>query len=375
MTGVPTRLEPAPVGVIGLVKMSKHVALLAFAVVLVAFAVVLLDLPRPVGAEFRRFGVVQVPAAFELDGAGKNVDSIAFWEAADPYETLMFVTAKDNSLVEVWRYPFTDNEQPPLRHPTFGRSAVNGVCVDQETNELYVTVSSPANTTSVFALPSLAHRRSFSKPGADLRAEPNCGLLKRPDGEKLLYVSADEIVYVHDATTGEYLREFRPKRGLETIAADDHAQVLYIPDENGRSGIHAYDWEGRAHRRGGTNVFGGQAFRADAEGIVIYVCPDHSGVDVGCGLIVVSDQRPEMTDFEFYDRQTWTHLGTVRIPGVANTDGIGSTQQALPDYPLGLLAVINDDDTTVGVGWQTILSVTGLNCPDKTPSSTAPSER
>jgi myo-inositol-hexaphosphate 3-phosphohydrolase len=343
--------------------------------VFLALIVVVVACSSPPAAEERHFGVVQVSAAFELDGAGKNVDSIAFWEAPDSTNTLMFVTAKDNSRVEVWRYPFVGNEQAALTHSTFASSNVNGVYVDQETDELYVTISSPANTTSVFALPSLAHRRSFAKPGADLGAEPNCGLLTRTDGKRLFYVSADKIVYVHDATTGDYLRQFRPKRGLETIVADDYAQILYIPDENKRTGVYAYDWEGRPHERHGASAFGAGTFDADAEGIVIYTCPAHGGVDVGCGFIVVSDQRPEATDFEFYDRQTWIHLGTLQILGVSNTDGTASTQQALPDYPMGLFAAINDDATTVGVGWHSIKSATGLSCPDEPTPPTAPSKR
>ncbi len=45
-------------------------------------------------SNYRRFGLVLVSPDFELNGKGKNIDSIAFWEAPDPTESLMFVTAK-----------------------------------------------------------------------------------------------------------------------------------------------------------------------------------------------------------------------------------------------------------------------------------------
>ena len=60
-----------------------------------------------------QFGIITVNPNFELNGAGNNIDSIEFWKAPDSTETLMFVTAKGNSSVEVWKYPFEGNEQTP----------------------------------------------------------------------------------------------------------------------------------------------------------------------------------------------------------------------------------------------------------------------
>jgi hypothetical protein len=60
------------------------------------------------------FGEVSVDPDFEVNGKGKNIDSIAFWESSFPSETIMFVTAKQNSLVEIWKFPFIHNEQRPL---------------------------------------------------------------------------------------------------------------------------------------------------------------------------------------------------------------------------------------------------------------------
>jgi hypothetical protein len=50
------------------------------------------------------------------------------------------------------------------------------------------------------------------------------------------------------------------------------------------------------------------------------------------------------------------------VSGVNQTDGIAITQQSSPDDPLGLLAVLDDDTSVVGVGWDTILERTGLAC-------------
>ncbi len=60
---------------------------------------------------------------------------------------------------------------------------------------------------------------------------------------------------------------------------------------------------------------------------------------------------------------------------MANTDGVASTQQAMPGFPLGLFAAINDDRSVAGIGWDAILGATGLGCslpPDPPTATRAP---
>jgi hypothetical protein len=306
------------------------------------------------------FGTITIFPDFELFGPGKNIDSIDFWETPDPVNTLMFVTAKDNSLLEVWKYPFENNGQIPLRHSTFSNSNVNGIVVDQETNRVYISISEPSSTVSVFSLPEMEFLMNFNRWWADYQGEPNIALLKLADDEKRVYVSADDIVYIHDAATGKYLDKFKPLKGLETIAADNFYQRLYIPDENDRTGVYVYDPDGRPYYVNGVNCFGKNNFKKDAEGIIIYRCTTGEGEDNGSGFIVVSDQIAARTEFEFFDRENWQHLGTLKVEGVSNTDGIASHQKPLPDYPLGIFVAINNDNTTVGVGWDIIFREMGI---------------
>ena len=44
----------------------------------------------------------------------------------------------------------------------------------------------------------------------------------------------------------------------------------------------------------------------------------------------------------------------MRISGVSNTDGIASYPYPLPDYPLGIFAAIDNDQSTAIVGWDKI---------------------
>ena len=300
------------------------------------------------------FGRITVDPDFEVNGSGQNVDTIEFWKAPDSTQTLMFVSAKGNQLVEVWKYPFEGNELPPLTHSTFDNSQVNGLAVDNVENKLYVSIGQPSSTVSVFSLPDLTFITNFSKAGQNYQDEPNMALLPLSNGERNLYVSADILVDVYNASNGNFLFEFFPEKGLETMAADSFYQRLYIPDENDRTGVYVYNPDGTPYTDNGSNQFGQGVFDADAEGIIVYNCPINNPVDNGEGFIVVSDQRLDKTDFEFFDRQTWQHLGTLNLTGVSNTDGIASFPYPLPDYPLGVFAALNDDHAVAVVGWDKI---------------------
>jgi hypothetical protein len=317
--------------------------------------------PRPIApapVDLKPFGTVSIEPSeivFNVNGDGSNVDSIAFWEAPDPAGSLMFVTSKGNASIEVYRYPFTTQ----LMTIECG-SASNGVWVDQVRDILYITERGSSNVCA-YDLPGLEDNSplSFTTAATGDDSEPNLTMLHLPDGQSRIYVSYDEEVFFHDAETGEALGSFTPSEGLETMYGDDFYQVIYIPDENDRSGVYIYDHDGNP---AGPKFGDSSIFESDAEGIWVYACPSSGSSDNGEGLIVVADQKDDLTDFEIFDRKTKTHLGKINISGVSNTDGIAITQQASPAYPLGLLAVIDDDTSTVGVGWDTILAKTGLSC-------------
>jgi hypothetical protein len=315
-------------------------------------------------SEFAAFGLVRLEPDMMLEGSGNIVDSIAFWEAPDAADSLMLVTAKGNQRVEVWQQPFEGHELPALQHPSFGSGTqVNGIVIDQARDLLYISTSRPASTVSVFSLPEMVFLRQIVEAAVDLRSEPNLTLLETPDGASRLYVSADNRVYIYDSVSGLLLREFATAAPLETLLADDFHQRLYIPDENNRGGVYVYDSDGEPYLQDGRSRFGeAEVFQADAEGITGYHCLDAAGLDDGRGWLIVADQRTGSSDFEFFDRQTWAHLGRLQLEGVSFTDGIASTQQALPQHPAGLFAALNNDRGVALVGWDRIFEATGLGC-------------
>jgi len=303
------------------------------------------------------FGTNTLAPAFQLDGVGSDVDSIAFWEAPDPTNTLLFVTAKANDLLEVWKYPFQGNELPSVRFST----NVNGVVVDQETDRLYVS----DRKVSVFSLPDLQLLDEFGQ-GIIGVGENNLDILKQVNGQTFIYVSDNHSVHRFVADAWDHLGSFAPLvTSIETVLADDFYQMILVPEEQGplgSPGVYAYHPDGALFMRNGTNRLGNNGeFDSDEEGILLYTFPTDGKGDNGAGFYVVSDQRIDQTDFEFFDRETWSHLGTLRLAGVSNTDGIASTQLPMPGYPMGLFAAINNDTTTVGVGWDVIFQAIGVN--------------
>lgn len=310
------------------------------------------------------FGQVQLDPEQVLKGAGENVDSVAFWDAPNPVNSMLFVTGKANRLVEVWKFPFAGNQQAPLSAP-FGSGMVNGVAVDQHLDLLFVSQARPSSKVFVFQLPGLKLVKTFSN--LPLGDEPNLATFVTPSFDHLLYVTDDHFVYGVDIGSGNVLHKFRPPLAeIETVLGDSVAGVIHVPDEDGRTGIYAFKPDGTPVERcqGGncSNRYGEGVFSKDAEGIILYQCPSVGVGDDGTGFIVVSDQRLSGTQFEVFDRESWDHLGSFKIKGVSNTDGIASTQRPMPGFPMGVFAAVNDDTSTALVGWDRILSATGLSC-------------
>ena len=305
------------------------------------------------------FGVATLAPAFEVDGAGLTVDSIAFWEAPDPNDTLMFVTAKGNDVVEVWRFPFANNELPPLQFP----ANVNGVAVDQERDLLYVS----DRVVSVFSLPDLQPVGEF---GAGILGvgEHSIDILQVSGGRSILYVTDYRNVHRFNGRTWDYFGSFAPPvSSMESVLADSFHQIIHIPEERGPAGnpgVYTYHPNGTPFERNGSNRYGNNGeFGADEEGITLYTFPIHGQSDDGSGFIVVSDQHASGTQFEVFDRQSGTHLGQILLTGVSNTDGIASTQRPLPGYPMGLFGAINNDTSTALVGWDAVFTAIGWDLP------------
>ncbi|MDH3689089.1 MAG: phytase [Gammaproteobacteria bacterium] len=305
---------------------------------------------------FENFGEVTVTADFNVNGPGSNIDSLAFWETPNSSEFRMFVSSKNGKLVEVWTFPFEDTtaESFVISH------GVNGVDVDQDTNKLFV---SGDGLVSKFSLPNLNFETTFGG-GHVSSGETNIDILDLPNGNKRIYVTDDSpAVHIFDPNSGSFIGQWDMNPyadgGIEEVLADSFYQVLYVPREDSggggsNAGMYAFDPAGNPFLRNATNRFAANSYEEDAEGLALYTCSSNGFGDDGEGFIISTDQDNPLSGFLFFERKSWKYLGTVRIAGVNNTDGIASTQKALPGYPEGIFAAVDDDTSAVGVGWDKI---------------------
>jgi hypothetical protein len=312
------------------------------------------------GSEFSSFGVVKIESEFELDGVGENVDSMDFWIAPNSEDSLLFVTGKESGNIEVYKFPFDSGELNPLVPET----KPNGVAVDNDDDLLYVGESG-TESVSVYTLPELEFVRKFGE-GILGKGETNLDIMNLENGEKLILVSDDKNVYGFNFAGEQKIKISPPVDSIETVQADDFHQLILIPEEQGGSvpstGIYVYNADGSEHEKDGSNVFGTSHFNEDEEGIALYKCFESSGRDDGRGFYIVADQDDPLTNFVFFDRITWQHLGNLQVEGIAHTDGIAITQEALPGYSSGLFAAIDDDTSTGIVDVGKIIEATGLVC-------------
>lgn len=321
-----------------------------------------LDVPPVMGDEPK---TVQLTPDFVENGSGENIDSPWFWEAPDPEDTLLFVTAKDNHLVEVWKFPFRSGEQNPLTDPDFQGGTVNGVGVDQDTDRLYVTGGGTPGSVFVYELPSLKRTMRFTNTLGAVVNEPNFGILHQSGEPTRLYISSgagngESVISIHRADSGNQIGMWYQPNEVEALCVDPFHRIVYVPDENHHAGVHAYHPDGRPFLKDGTNNFGRGLFESDAEGITYFAMRGTGAADDGTGFLIVSDQHDDQTQFELFDRITWEHLGTLLLEGVANTDGVASTQRPLPGYPHGLFVAVDDDTAIAGIGWHRILEAFGF---------------
>lgn len=303
------------------------------------------------------------PLVFEARGKGRNIDDPCFWNNAEaPGESLLFVTAKDSRVVEVFAAA-TGEHLGEIR----GFKRPNNCIVE---GNLLLTTDVGVPEVTVHSLPDRALLGSF---GSDMGNPQGIDVLTTPDGRALVYVtdSSDATVHVYDLATQEIVRTFATGfgDGIEPIVADDRHQRIFVArgEKEQTRGIGHFTPEGKL-----VGEFGGAIFSADTEGLSIYACGDG-------GYLLAADQNRKATEIEIFDRQSLIHLGTFQLRNARGeptraTDGIAILQGAVPGFPDGLLAVCDGCGSTPRdemdvVAWDRVAAVMGL---DRCPNGGAP---
>jgi len=298
------------------------------------------------------------PLDLELDGPGQNVDDPCFWvDGSNPQNSLVFVTAKDSGLVEVFN---AVSGAPVGTVPGFGLP--NNCVVD---GDLLLTTDAEAGMVRIHHLPDLAPVRTF---GEDMTTPEGIDVLNAAGSPPLVYVtdSSDASVHVYDLATSALVRSFPTGfgAGIEPVLADDRQQRIFVPrgEKELTRGVGVFTPEGTLLRE-----FGAAIFSKDAEGMAIYACGDG-------GYLIIADQVTTATQFEVYDRTSLEHIGTFTMQDASgdatnSTDGIDLLQTPLPGFPNGMLAACDGCGSTLPdemdvVAWERIATTLGLNlCP------------
>src|SRR3990167_5486273 len=95
-------------------------------------------------------------------------------------------------------------------------------------------------------------------------------------------------------------------------------------------------------------------FKAQAEGIALWTCPD------GSGYWLATDQFKDRSLFHVYDRQTLAPLGAFAGNTVANTDGVWLHQAATSRFPQGVFYAVHDDMAVAAFDWRDVASALSL---------------
>jgi len=311
---------------------------------LIALALLFVWTPAAPGIE-----TVQ-PVDLGLAHSGRNYDDLCFWrDPADVEQSLVFVTSKDVSAVEVFEL-----STGAYVTSITGFSLANNCDV---VDDLLVTTDSRAGKVMVDRIPSFERVHAFTG-----FSDPQG--VSALDRRHVYVTEKTGLVRVLDLDTLREVTSFDSGfTSQEGVVADAQNQHVFIAnDAIGRI---------RVFTAGGTlltDVSG--VFGTDAEGLAIYRCG--SG-----GYLLASDQSHD--EFEVFDRLTLRHLGTFLVRDasgdrVNDTDGIDIFQAPTARFPAGVFGACDScsgtgDDVDL-VRWERIASALGLDvCPDGVPPS------
>ncbi|GHA77682.1 phytase [Cognatilysobacter bugurensis] len=138
-------------------------------------------------------------------------------------------------------------------------------------------------------------------------------------------------------------------RVVESIAGDPAHDRLLVADEStavhgGMSTLVEYTLDGRPTGR----RLPPTRFRAQAEGVVLWSCPD------GSGYWIAVDQLAPLTAFHLFDRTTLEPRGSFQGHVTAHTDGVVLHAASTPSFPGGALFAVHDDRAVTAFDLRTV---------------------
>jgi 3-phytase len=309
-----------------------------------------------------------------------NIDSPAAWTAADG-STWLLATAKASGRLLIYD---GDNGRTLRTWGTPGSGAgqlerPNGIFVH---GDLAFVVERDNHRVQVLQLPSLRPLANF---GAQELVQPyGIWLHETAPGELDVWVTdaymagedaAGDGIVPPLADLGRRIQRYALTRDGDTIHArhgasigdttaagairipesiqgDPAADRVLVAEEDVATGtaLREYDLHGRYRDR----TIGLGTFKAQAEGIALWSCPD------GSGYWLTTDQFKDRTLFHVYDRASLAHIGAFAGRTVANTDGIWLQQTPTKAFPEGVFYAVHDDMAVAAFDWRAIAAALSL---------------
>ncbi|MCL1634266.1 phytase [Luteimonas sp. SX5] len=310
----------------------------------------------------------------------ENIDSPAAWTAADG-STLLLATSKATDRLMVYD---GDTGADVRRMGSKGGGdgqfdRPNGIFVFED---LVFVVERDNHRVQVLALPDL---RSVGVFGAEQLQQPyGLWLRETGPGEVEALVSdaymagkdenGDDIVPplpALDARIKRYavkrvgksietryvgafgdITEAGAIRIPESLWGDPAQDRLLIAEEDTATGtaVREYGMDGKFRGR----TLGLGLFRAQAEGIALWQCPD------GSGYWLATDQFKDRSLFHVFDRKTLRHIGAFSGEIVGNTDGVWLHAGATKRFPNGVFYAVHDDMAVAAFDWRDIAAALSL---------------
>ncbi len=138
----------------------------------------------------------------------------------------------------------------------------------------------------------------------------------------------------------------------ESLWGDPAQDRLLIAEEDTVTGTAVREYDMAGQFRGRTIGLG--LFKAQAEGIALWACPD------GSGYWLATDQFKDRSIFHVYDRKTLQHIGAFSGKTVGNTDGVWLHTGATKRFPNGVFYAVHDDMAVGAFDWRDIASALSL---------------
>jgi 3-phytase len=301
-----------------------------------------------------------------------NIDSPASWTAPDG-SVWLIATAKATDKLVVY-----DGDTGVTRSAIGGHGAKpgefrrpNGIFV---ADDLVFVVERDNRRVQVLALPSLQPLGHFGE--AQLQAPYGLWVKKADQGYEVLvsdaYMDGEAVPppaqldrrfkRYHVRTAGgfraEHLGDFGDTdadgaiRIPESIWGDAGNGALLLSEEDQLAGTQLKVY-GPDYRYAGKTI-GQGLFKAQAEGIALWQCPD------GSGYWIATDQFKDRSLFHVFDRRDFSHKGAFAGNTTANTDGVWLNQGATKQFPDGVFYAVHDDQGVAAFDWRAIAAALDL---------------